>query len=57
MTRNHPFEGPEMFDDVIPDSRTDEEVLAELELYPAVARAVIALRKRNRELREAAGVL
>lgn len=57
MTRNHPFEGPEMFDDEIPDSRTDAEVLAELEPYPTVARAVLALRERNRQAREAAGVL
>lgn len=41
--RNHPFDGPETFDDST-DHMTDEQVLAELEPYPVTAAAVRALR-------------
>jgi hypothetical protein len=45
MTRNHPFEGPEVFDDHFPSTMTDEQVLAELEPYPLTAEAVRQLRE------------
>lgn len=43
-SNRHPFDGPEVFDDYVPQEWTDEEVLRELEPYPVTAAAVRSLR-------------
>jgi hypothetical protein len=56
--RNHPFDGPEVFDDFMPreelmrriaavNARAEELMLKELDPYPLTTRAVDALKARR----------